>query len=233
VQPDDATAAASGDDSTQPAASGEKNFTQQELDEIVQRRLAKERRKAQKPAPAPAAAPNLKIEDFESPEAYATALAEHMVAQRSVQQQEAELTGAYQDREEAVRDKYDDFEQVAYNPRLPITETMALTIRASEIGPEVLYQLGKDPKEAERISKLPPFLQAKEIGKMEAKLSAAPPPTKRTTSAPAPIVPVTGRASAPVVDTTDPRSIQMMTTSEWINAERQRTIARLRARQVT
>jgi len=88
---------------------------------------------------------------------------------------------------------------------------MAESIRASDIGPEVAYYLGANPKEAERISRLAPIMQAKEIGRIEAKL-ANDPPVKRTTSAPAPISPVTARSSgAPAYDTTDPRSTKTMT----------------------
>jgi hypothetical protein len=67
-----------------------------------------------------------------------------------------------------------------------------------------------------------PLSQAKEIGKIEAKL-VSDPPIKRTTSAPAPITPVTARSSgSPAYDTTDPRSTKTMTDSQWIEAERAR-----------
>jgi hypothetical protein len=99
---------------------------------------------------------------------------------------------------------------------------MAQTIQASDIGPEVAYYLGANPKEADRISRLAPFVQAKEIGRIEAKL-ATDPPVKRTTSAPAPISPVTARSTGgPAYDTTDPRSTKTMTDSQWIEADRAR-----------
>jgi hypothetical protein len=72
-------------------------------------------------------------------------------------------------------------------------------------------------------------LQAKEIGKIEAKL-AADPPVKKTSTAPAPIAPVTARStSSPAYDTTDPRSVKAMSTSEWIEAERARQIKKWEA----
>jgi hypothetical protein len=99
---------------------------------------------------------------------------------------------------------------------------MAETIRSSDIGPELAYYLGTNPKDAERISRLAPLAQAKEIGKIEAKL-ASDPPMKRTTSAPAPISPVTARSTgSQAYDTTDPRSTKTMTDSQWIEAERLR-----------
>ena len=205
-----------------------KTFTQEELDAVVSKRLAREHRRwerdQQRQAPPPVTLPP--ADQFESTEAYAEALAEQkalaLVEQRERQRQQDAVVEAYFDREEQALGKYDDFKQVAYNPSLPVTSEMAETIRASDIGPDVLYHLGSNPAEAARISKLSPLLQAKEIGKIEAALVAAP-PVKRTTSAPPPISPVTPSSSGtPAYDTTDPRSTATMTTSEWIAAERQR-----------
>ena len=148
---------------------------------------------------------------------------------RDQQKAQAAIADAYHDREEEARTKYDDFEQVAYNPKLPITDVMAETIRASDVGPDVAYYLGANPKEADRISRLPPFLQAKELGKIEVRLTDNP-PVKRTTSAPAPITPVTARSgNNPSFDTTDPRSIKNMSTSEWIEADRARQMRKMQA----
>jgi hypothetical protein len=108
---------------------------------------------------------------------------------------------------------------------------MAQAIQASDAGPDVAYYLGSNPKETDRISRLSPILQAKEIGRIEAKI-ANDVPVKRTTSAPAPISPVTARTSGnPSYDTTDPRSTKTMSTSEWIEAERQRQIKKWNAQQ--
>jgi hypothetical protein len=168
-------------------------------------------------------------EQFASIDAYAEAKAIKLIEQREVQKQQSEILEAYHDKEEEARAKYDDFEQVAYNPNLRITTVMAQTIQASDAGPDVAYYLGANPKEADRISRLQPILQAKEIGKLEAKL-AANPPAKKTSSAPAPFQPVTARsAGSPAYDTTDPRSVKTMTTSEWIAADRQRQMKKLEA----
>jgi len=221
---------------TQPS----KTFTQEELDAAIGKRLAREQRKwereqAQRSAETQIvkAAPTASVDQFESPEAYAEALAyqkaEELIAKREAAKQQSAVLESYQEREESAREKYDDFEQVAYNPKLPITNVMAEAIQSSDIGPDLAYYLGSNPKDAERISRMSPLSQAKEIGKIEAKLSNNP-PVKKTTSAPAPISPVTARSSgAPAYDTTDPRSIKNMSASEWIEAERARQMKKLQA----
>jgi hypothetical protein len=207
---------------------------------MIGKRLAREQRKWERDQQQRAAetqivkaAPTTSAEQFESPEAYAEALAyqkaEELIAQRDAAKQQSQVLESYQEREESARDKYDDFDQVAYNPKLTITNVMAETIQSSDIGPELAYYLGTNPKDAERISRMTPLAQAKEIGKIEAKLSDNP-PVKKTSNAPAPISPVTARSTgSPSHDTTDPRSIKSMSTSQWIEAERARQIKKYEA----
>jgi hypothetical protein len=204
-----------------------KSFSQEELDAAIGKRLAREQRKWERDRPqAPVVVPP--IEQFETVDAYADALAlkkaEQLLVERDNKKQQSDILEAYHEKEEDARTKYDDFEQVAYNPSIRITPMMAEAIQSSEAGPDVAYYLGANPKEAERISRLSPISQAKEIGKLEAKL-VSDPPVKRTSSAPAPITPVTAKSSgSPAYDTTDPRSMKTMTTTEWINAERARQV---------
>lgn len=205
-----------------PAEQPPKTFTQEELDAAVGKRLAIEQRKWEreqraKSAPAPAA-------DGETVAPEVLTLAEQIANQREQARGAAQIESAYLEREDSAREKYDDFEQVAYNSRLPISTPMAATIRESDIGPEILYYLGSNPTEARRISQLSPYSQAKEIGKLETKL-ASNPPAKKTSSAPPPIAPLNGRGtSTPTYDTTDPRSLKEMGTSKWIEKERERQI---------
>ena len=212
-----------------------KSFSQEELDAAIGKRLAREQRKWERERVQPVVqqAP-VTPEQFASNEDYVEALAdqraEQKIAEREQRKQQAEILETYHDKEEEVRAKYDDFEQVAYNPNLPITTVMAQSIQASDNGPEVAYHLGANPREAERISRLSPIMQAKEIGKIEAQLTANP-PVKKTSNAPAPISPVSARTTgSPAYDTTDPRSIKSMSTSEWIEAERARQVRKHEAR---
>ena len=227
-------------EAVEPTAAETKTFTQEELDAAIGKRLAREQRKWEREQAARAAEKQLKtpveippIEQFNSPEEYADLLAERkaeeLLARREQARAQSEIIESYHDKEEEARNKYDDFEQVAYNPKLPITNEMAQTIQSSDVGPDMAYYLGSNPKEAERISRLSPLQQAKELGKIEAKLAESP-VVKKTSSAPAPIAPITARSTgSSATDTTDPRSIKSMSTSEWIEAERQRQIKKWEA----
>jgi len=224
--PEQGTTAAPEPEAQEPEVA--KTFTQEELDSIISKRLAREERKwareqALKPAAVPSEPPTPGA--YETTEEHLEAMAEYkaalLVEKRETARQHAVVEEAYNERVDEAREKFADFDQVARNPNLPVTAPMAEAITSSELGPEILYHLGLNPKEADRISRLSPILQAKEIGRIEAKL-VSDPPTKKTTNAPAPINPVTPGGAAKVYDTTDPRSIKTMTTSEWIEAERAR-----------
>jgi hypothetical protein len=236
----EATAAPEPVVETQAPESAPKTFTQEELDAAIGKRLAREQRKWEREQQARQVAPAVPTEvptaeQFDSPQAYGDyirAEAQKLVQQQEFQKQQAAIVEAYHDKEEEARSKYDDFEQVAYNPNLRITDVMAETIRASDVGPDVAYYLGANPKEADRISRMAPILQAKEIGKIEAKL-ATEPPVKKTSSAPAPFQPVTARSvGSPAYDTTDPRSVKTMSTSDWIAADRARQMKKLEAQRL-
>ena len=69
---------------------------------------------------------------------------------------------------DGMNDKYDDFHDVVYGADTPYTTHMrdyALTLPRKGTGSagEVLYKLGKNPKELERISRLHPLDQASEM----------------------------------------------------------------------
>lgn len=210
-----------------------KVFTQEEVDKIVEKRLARQARQLQRTqSHAPTTdVEGLSVDQFDSPEEYARVLAEKIVEQREQVQEQRKLNDQHFEREESARDKYDDYDVVVYNPKLTITAEMAQTIRASDLGPEVAYYLGSNPGEAERIAKLPAFVQAKEIGRLEQKLGSTPPPVKTVSKAPDPIKPIQPRSiDNGTIDTTDPRSVEKLSTADWIAAERQRQIRLAQAR---
>lgn len=89
----------------------------------------------------------------------------------------------------------DDFREVAFG-KIPMSVVMRDAILDSELGAEVLYALGKNPAEAQRIAGLGPMAAAREIWKLELTLtsrSSSKPPEKQkqqVSSAPDPITPV-------------------------------------------
>jgi hypothetical protein len=72
---------------------------------------------------------------------------------------------------------------------------------ASDAGAKLIHHLGGDLDEAARISRLPPVLMARELTRLEMKLSQ--PVVKPVSKAPAPITPV-GGTSASTKDLSDP-----------------------------
>jgi hypothetical protein len=102
----------------------------------------------------------------------------------------------FQARVDGFKERAPDWDQVARNPNLPVTQVMADAITDSNLGPQVSYWLGQNPHEAARIASLPPIRQVAEIGQLEARLgSGQVAPT--TTSAPTPSRSVSSSTSAP------------------------------------
>ncbi len=98
-------------------------------------------------------------------------------------------------------DAYEDFVEVA-SSNMPVTDVMSDAIMDMESGHEVLYHLGNNPEEAERISKLRPVSQVRELTKLEAKIAAPKPrpAPKKTTSATEPIKSVKAGGSPRKID---------------------------------
>lgn len=96
----------------------------------------------------------------------------------------AEREAEFADRESDFAKDLPDYMEVTRAPHLPITESMAETIKDSENGPAISYHLGKNPRLAAQISRLPPLQQAREIGRIEATLKK--PTTSKVSTAPAP-----------------------------------------------
>lgn len=195
----------------------------QKLEALLEASLRREPEKPKEQPKAPEVT-EPKAEDFDTYEQYVTALADHR-AERKVaealasmeqarQQTEAErrqkdTERAFLERVQTFRATATDFDEVAFNPSLPVSKTMADAINSSENGPQVLYWLGKHPEEAQRIAALDnPVAVGREIGKVEVRVTLPEPRNK--TSAPPPIAPIDsgGGTASP-----DP---EKMTTDEWL-----------------
>jgi len=234
------TAAPGTENPTAPAEATEppepRTFTQEELDKIVAKEKAKAERAAERrlreaqqtQAVVPSEPP--KPDDYETAADYIEALsdwkADQKVAQQAAQERQKTVNTTFAEREEAARDKYEDFDDVVYTDDLTITPAMAQVIKTSEVGPDVAYYLGKNPKEAERIARLDPLAQARELGKIEVKVSDTPAPVKKVSSAPDPITPVRRGTGTPGnFDPTDPRSLKM-DPKDWIKARNEQVAKR-------
>lgn len=131
-------------------------------------------------------------------------------AQRQAGQAEHEkLQAQWEKRVGEALTTYDDFEEVALSPEVPISEPMMAAILRSPKGADVAYHLGKNIDLAAQIAGLDPISAAIRIGEIAATLSR--PTPKKPTGAPPPINPVGGRATT----TKDPANMTDKEFAEW------------------
>ena len=186
------TAVAEGD-AVSPEAPAPKTFTQEELDAVLGKRLAIEKRKYDRMIAAanpPKVVEVKPFDQYESPEAYAKDVADAAIAGAKVHEAHTAETSTFAAAVEKAVEKYPDFEDVAFTHPF-MTDDMAKVIRVSPVSTELAYHLGKNLEEAERISSLSPVQQIRELVKLEAKLEAVPAKVA-VSKAPAPIKPVGG-----------------------------------------
>jgi len=133
-------------------------------------------------------------------------------AQEARKSAEEARHSAWREKVETVKDRFPDFDIIAHNPQLPVSETMADVISEHDNGPAILYYLGKNPEEARRIASLPPARQGLELGRIEAKVSI--PPPKRTSTAPPPAPKLAGGGSPST--TPAPDNMSMDAFAAWL-----------------
>lgn len=233
-----------GQSGEQESPAQEKTFTQKELDEILQKRLAKAERRArqqalqeyqaltqrpqqQQPAQAQGDDGKPAPREGETVAEYADRLTDWKLEQRDRkeaqkrEQEQRQTTAQKIDRLYAEAEKLEGFDVEAYDS-LPLTKPIVEALIESDVAPVLMKYMADNPDEVERISKLSERRQAVELGKLEAKLADSPPP-KRVSSAPAPITPLRKpNTRPPITDTTDPRAAKELSTAEWIKAEEAR-----------
>ena len=202
------TATPAADVSTEPEAQPEppKTFTQEELDAAISKRLAKGTAQVGTGASGQGARPARPAAGEQAvarEEPDVMVLAERIANQREQAKAVAKVVEAYHEREEKHGRSTTTSNK---SPTTPSCQSPKRWPRPSRVRHRPRHHLlpRPNPKEAEA-HLLVPLSQAKEIGKLEAKL-AANPPAKRTSTAPAPISPVAARRRSAAYDTTDPRS---------------------------
>lgn len=178
-------------------------------------------REWQERQPEPSAA-RPKPEDFQDYDAYVEALADWKAEEKARKlrdelKAESEKTRAkteadrrmeaFRAAESKFRATVQDYDEAILDAQdTPMTQVMFDVILESEVGPNLLYHLAKNPDEAERIAHLSPARQAAEIGKLEDKLAQQlkDPPKPKASNAPPPVNPVRARGSASTPRLDDP-----------------------------
>lgn len=108
-------------------------------------------------------------------------------AKQSAQKEQDTFRGRVESQVDLGRGEFEDFDDVVLsNPDLPVSQSMAETLLEMEQGHKVAYYLGKNPEEAEDISKMSRAKQTMALVQIEAKL-AIKPPAKTVSNAPEPI----------------------------------------------
>lgn len=212
-----------GADPAAPAGEGEgdqpkpKQTAQERIDEVTRARREAERRaetaererdELRKQIPVPEAPKEPKASDYtygEDDAAYIRDLAkfearqehEASLAEAEARERIETIENTWSDRQAAfAADKPDYYEKINAKD-LPITPLMAAAIKTSDDGAAVAYHLATNPDEARRIAALDNLAQAREIGRLEAKLAppASPdtPTTKTVSDAPPPPQPLRGQ----------------------------------------
>jgi DNA repair exonuclease SbcCD ATPase subunit len=169
----------------------------------------------------PVAAGALKIEapkreDFKSDQEFDDAMFDYRYKVRRAKEETENQQKAQQDRLKenfenyqtsvaAFKEEHDDWDEVV-DQKIPIHESVYLTIMELENGPQVTYYLGKHPDFARRIAELSPLSAVVEVGKLADKLANGQKPQdkdeKRTATRippkaiPEPVKPVSTSASA-------------------------------------
>ena len=211
-----------GDASAQPAESkGPAKGVQKRIDELTAnwrnterdrdhwRELALQKAQEKPAAPSvPQGKPTLEQFEFDQ-ERYIDALAEWKLAEvRKADEAKrkedegksaaAKRRAAFDERAAKYAADKADYQTLISDPTLPVSQAMAEAILdADEDGPALLYHLAQNRDEAARIFNLPERQAALALGRIVAKLSAAPPvETPQIPTAPKP-VPVV-KPSAPV-----------------------------------
>lgn len=119
-------------------------------------------------------------------------------SERQAKEADAKRVEAWSKRIDGARKQHDDFDEAMEDvEHIPVSPAMAQALQESEQGAELAYWLAKHPDEMERISKLSPIGAVREIGKLEAKLTAPVPQQKPAVSkAPKPPATVQGGKTA-------------------------------------
>lgn len=160
------------------------------------------------------------IDDYDTHSAYTKALTKYtfkqMEAEKAAQTKAVEAVDGVKKTIETYHSKLSEFKKSTPDlddvledvNHIRLSGSLQEAIITSDLSAELTYELAKNPEEFERINKLSPLATAKEIGRLELKLSQAAENRKaatqeeetktKTTKAPAPLKSLSGKASTVV-----------------------------------
>lgn len=189
-------------------------------------RVATEGKKPVEQTPAVVDPGKPKVEQFEDYDAYVEALTdwkleqrERVAEQRKIEAQRSQNAASHQERASKAKEVYQDFEEVLDSARDILFQQSTLdAIVESDHSADIIYYLGKNKDQAQKISSMPIHRQLIEIGKIETRFEKKdePSPTKRVTKAPDPISPVGNR------DKTITNLHDIKDDNEWHRREQER-----------
>lgn len=199
--------------------------------QALEQKVAELEQKQQKPEPQPeelphGIGPKPALEQFDSYEDWVEALSDWKtdvkLARRDQQAQQREAATKRQQADAKARESYADFDEVMESlPQVAMSQVAIDSIVESDHSADLLYHFGKNPDEAERISRMTPVQQVKAIGRLESQFDKkpepkpAPTPPRRVTQAPEPVAPVGVKNNVPP----DPDN---MSDEDWLKHERER-----------
>lgn len=132
--------------------------------------------------------------------------------QRVQQYQQTQQQAEWQTRVQNYRTEAADFDEVLESvEHIQLSHALQQAILEHEHGPKLAYELAKDPKTLERISRLSPASAVRELGKFEASLNGNTRPPA-ISKAPPPISPV-GQGSAR--STKNPEEMSFQEFKRW------------------
>lgn len=186
---------------------------------------------AKKSLETPAKEPEKSLEDFDFDEAKyrsyllteaekrAEAAAERVAKQYQSKSEELAIREQYVSREKDFAKTVPDFYEVTMSESLDVSGTMVDEIERSDIGPELVYYLGKNIDEAARIARMPERSAIREMVLLENKLKAAKEkPAKTVSNAPPPAKKIDGAEPGLKISTKDPKSDEL-SDEEWFKRE--------------
>lgn len=169
-------------------------------------------------------------EQFNSDEDFIDALTDYKTAlvknEILTKVQQPNQSSQWEDKVEAAREAYDDYDEVIDSISSMTMPAAAIeAINTSDIGPDIAYYLGNNPKEVRKLATMPQGAAARYIGTIEARLESDKKQKvvttgKPITGAPKPPATVKPVASAGPIDLTG-AGASKLSTAEWLAARNQ------------